>query len=298
MGPTASGKTDLAVEMVDIFPFEIVSVDSVMIYREMNIGSAKPTPSELAKAAHHLIDLINPNEAYSAARFCEDAERVCQMIRQKGKIPLLVGGTMMYFKALQQGLSSLPASIPELRQAILERAQEKGWPFLHHELSRIDPKSAAQIHANDAQRIGRALEVYELSGKTMTEHLQENDRVAKAKFINLSLFPNDRAWLHQRIQKRFSEMLAEGLIEEVRDLIGKWTLTEKMPSMRAVGYRQVFDFLQGKFPESALFEKGAAATRQLAKRQLTWLRHWQDIHHFEPSDKIKLLETVKQFIYP
>jgi len=295
MGPTASGKTELAMQLADKFPFEIISVDSAMIYRDMNVGTAKPEKHELKKTPHHLIDIINPNESYSAAQFCCDAQSLIDEILSRGKNPLLVGGTMMYFNALQQGLSTLPQGNQELRDKLQLEANRTGWPSLHQRLIDIDPSSAQRIHPNDAQRISRALEVYELTGKSLSEHYQNQDQQTPFQFINVALFPKKREWLHQRIGHRFQQMLDSGLIEEVEGLLKKWQLTPDMPSLRSVGYRQVYDFLIGRLEKSGLREKGTAATRQLAKRQLTWLRHWDKIYFIDPQEEGYGLKIIDQF---
>jgi len=282
MGPTASGKTALAFELVKHFPMEVISVDSAMIYREMNIGTAKPDSDELKRVPHHLLDIIEPTDSYSAAHFCDDATRLIKDIHQRGKIPLLVGGTMMYFNALQNGLNQLPEANQQVRQHIEEEAQEQGWSRLHEKLKDIDPVTAARIHNNDTQRIQRALEVYYLTGTPLSVFLAEVKSVSTVNFINLALFPQDRSWLHQRIAQRFTQMLQTGFMEEVIHLQKKWILNMEMPSMRCVGYRQALEYLQGEYDYSTLIEKGIAATRQLAKRQLTWLRHWKNIDYFDP----------------
>ncbi len=284
MGPTASGKTALACELVARYPFEIISVDSAMIYRDMNIGTAKPTPQELYIAPHHLIDIKDPSESYSAAQFCTDALSLCDAIFKKGKIPLLVGGTMMYFSALQKGLSVLPEANPVIRQQLEDEAALLGWSILHQKLVQIDPESAVRIHAHDAQRIQRALEVYYVTGKTLSAFLEQHKEKPDYHFVNFILFPEQRAWLHERIAQRFDHMLTEGLIEEVKQLQQKWHLTISVPSMRCVGYRQALEYLQGDYDYSTLRDKGIAATRQLAKRQLTWLRHWGAALYYEPQN--------------
>lgn len=299
MGPTASGKTALACELVHQFPFEIISVDSAMIYREMNIGTAKPDPSILAEAPHHLIDILDPIESYSVAQFCEDVTRLIQDIHAKGKMPLLVGGTMMYFKALQSGLSSLPQADTALRETLMMEAQQRGWHGMHQWLSTIDPKSAARIHPNDTQRIQRALEVYQLTGIAMSEWINQSNHHGNEHYVNLALIPEDRSWLHQRIAVRFEEMLTHGLIEEVKALLNKWPLTLAHPAMRSVGYRQVASFLNGDLDEAMLCAQGIAATRQLAKRQLTWLRHWPDPYIFTAEDPLttrKMVANIKQIL--
>ncbi|MCW8470136.1 tRNA (adenosine(37)-N6)-dimethylallyltransferase MiaA [Fluoribacter gormanii] len=285
MGPTASGKTALACELVTRYPFELISVDSAMIYRDMNIGTAKPTAQELRIAPHHLIDIKNPIESYSAAQFCADALSLCEEIDKRGKIPLLVGGTMMYFNALQKGLSTLPEANLMIRQQLEDEAALYGWPVLHQKLVGIDPESAARIHAHDAQRIQRALEVYYLTGKTLSAFLEQDKEKPDHHFMNFILFPEQRAWLHERIAQRFDHMLAEGFIEEVRQLKQKWHLTMNLPAMRCVGYRQALEFLQGDYEYSIMRDKGIAATRQLAKRQLTWLRHWGEAFYYDPQNE-------------
>jgi tRNA dimethylallyltransferase len=276
MGPTASGKTDLACHLTQKFPLEIISVDSAMIYRGMDIGTAKPDAATLLSSPHHLIDIIDPPESYSAAQFCEDVHRSSDSILQKGKFPLLVGGTMMYYRALQQGLSSLPEADITIREELLQQATECGWDYMHQWLTQVDPIAAARIHAHDTQRIQRALEVYKITGNTLTEFLHQETSIPQSQFINIRLMPRERSWLHQRIATRFSQMLAAGFIDEVMGLLKKWKLTAVNPSMRSVGYRQVISYLQGEYDYSTLTDKGVAATRQLAKRQLTWLRNWPD----------------------
>jgi tRNA dimethylallyltransferase len=282
MGPTASGKTALACELVSRFPFEIISVDSAMIYRGMDIGTAKPSPEELLRAPHHLIDIKDPIEAYSAAQFCDDTLLLCESILQRGKKPLLVGGTMMYFNALQQGLSVLPQANEDLRQTLEQEAMQKGWAYMHAKLAAVDPQTAARVHAHDTQRIQRALEVYHTTGIPLSQCLGEK-KTSSYHFASLALFPQDRAWLHQGIAQRFLQMLTMGFIEEVEGLLQQWPLHPQLPAMRCVGYRQVFDYLQGLCDRAQLPDKGIAATRQLAKRQLTWLRHWEDICYYDPQ---------------
>ena len=292
MGPTASGKTQLAVDLVQRFPFEIISVDSAMVYREMNIGTAKPTADILKIAPHRLINIRDPAESYSAAQFCEDALREINDIFSRGKIPLLVGGTMMYFRALQKGLSDLPSADPEVRAKLNAIGEEKGWPHLHEQLALIDKIAAARIHPHDSQRIQRALEVYELSGKNLTDWQAENPGLSpEYRIFNLAIAPTDRAILHERIAERFNKMLNEGLIEEVQGLYDRGDLTLEMPSMRSVGYRQVWEYLEGRLTFEEMKEKGIIATRQLAKRQLTWLRTWPELVSFDSESDV-LLSTV------
>ncbi len=294
MGPTASGKTDLACELVTRLPCEIISVDSAMIYRGMDIGTAKPDAETLSRAPHHLIDILDPPASYSAAQFCEDATLLCESIIGRGNIPLLVGGTMMYFRAFQQGLSALPEADEQVREQLLEQAQTHGWAFMHDKLVQVDPLAAARIHPNDTQRIQRALEVHTITGQSLSAYLQEGSTPSAYQCINIMLLPADRAWLHARIERRFEHMLKAGLIDEVKDLLQRWELTSDHPALRCVGYRQVYDYLQGEADYDTLRAKGEAATRQLAKRQLTWLRHWRDGDPFEAEnpDITKILKLI------
>ena len=276
MGPTASGKTALAVSLVERFPLEIISVDSAMVYRGMDIGTAKPDAITLARAPHHLLDIREPTEAYSAAAFCEDALRLMADIVARGKVPLLVGGTMLYFRALLKGLDDLPRADAALRQKLEIDAASRGWPALHADLARVDPPTAARLAPNDAQRIGRALEIFQLTGKPMSALLDQAQTALPYRVLQLALIPSERAVLHQRIAARFDAMIAEGLIEEVKTLRRNPALTADLPAMRAVGYRQAWAYLNGEIDLDGLREQGLAATRQLAKRQLTWLRSWPD----------------------
>jgi tRNA dimethylallyltransferase len=279
-GPTASGKTALALELAERLaalgrPAEIVSVDSALVYRGMDIGTAKPTAQERARAPHHLLDLIEPTQAYSAAQFVADAQAAMTAIRARGALPLLAGGTMLYFKALIDGLDDMPPSVPEVRAAIEAQAAAQGWAFMHGELARVDPVTAARLAPLDAQRISRALEVFRVSGRPISAFHREKAATAPAGPF-FSLEPEDRAWLHGRINLRFEQMLDAGLIEEVRHLRARGDLQLDMPSMRCVGYRQVWEALDAGLSGPALrrrvLDTGSAATRQLAKRQLTWLR--------------------------
>ena len=281
MGPTASGKTQLALELVQRFPFEIVSVDSALVYRDMDIGTAKPDLATRTQVTHHLIDLMSPEQSYSAARFRSDALAVMADITGRGRVPLLVGGTMLYFKALAEGLNDLPEADPKLRAELAERAQRLGWPALHEELARLDPATAARLKPGDAQRIQRALEVCLLTGRPMSHALRAAQPKPPYRFISIALTPSDRAVLHQRIADRFARMLREGLIEEVQMLRQRYRLQPGMPSMRCVGYRQVWQFLEGEFGSDELQQKGVVATRQLAKRQLTWLRAMAEVQTFD-----------------
>jgi tRNA dimethylallyltransferase len=275
MGPTASGKSAIALELAQLLPVEIISVDSAQVYRGMDIGTAKPDAAARARVAHHLVDLIDPDQSYSAARFRVDALAAIAGIRSRGRIPLLVGGTMLYFKALREGLSRLPQADARLRKELDERAAAAGWPALHAELARVDPVTAARLSTTDSQRIQRALEVFYVSGTPLSA-LQGARRSDDAPdFLAIALVPSDRAELHRRIADRFDAMLATGLVEEVRTLRLRFSLTASMPSMRCVGYRQIWDVLEGAQAPGDLRERGIAATRRLAKRQLTWLRSMQ-----------------------
>lgn len=296
MGPTASGKTQLAVQLVQHFPMEIISVDSAMVYRDMNIGTAKPSAEILKIAPHRLIDIRDPAEPYSAAQFCDDALCEINDIFSQGKIPLLVGGTMLYFRALQQGLSDLPSADSAVREKLNAEAELIGWPVLHERLLSVDPVSAKRIHPNDSQRIQRALEVFEISGKTLTEWQQEtSNKSDHFNVFNFAVAPNNRAVLHERIAIRFKQMLQEGLIEEVQKLFARGDLNLQMPSMRSVGYRQVWEYLAGHYDYDEMQEKGIIATRQLAKRQLTWLRSWPDLTWFD-SEAGDLFEKVGDLV--
>ena len=282
MGPTASGKTAVALEIAARFPVEIVSVDSAQVYRDMDVGTAKPTAAERSAVAHHLLDIIDPTESYSAARFSADAARLMQEIAGRGRIPLLAGGTMLYFKALREGLSNLPPADAAVRAEIEAEAGEKGWPALHAELARIDAPAAARLKPGDAQRIQRALEVFRITGKPLSA-LQGARVAAEAqyRFVPLALVPADRALLHRRIELRFEAMLAAGLVEELAFLRGKYALAPELPAMRCVGYRQAWEHLEGAYDRATLRDRGIYATRQLAKRQLTWLRAMHEPKAFD-----------------
>jgi tRNA dimethylallyltransferase len=282
MGPTASGKTAAAVELAQHLPVELISVDSALVYRDMNIGTAKPDAATLAAAPHRLIDIIDPTAVYSAAAFRSDALRLMQDISARGKIPLLVGGTMLYFRALRFGLSDLPQADAAVRAEIEEQAASLGWPRMHDELAKIDPQTAARLKPNDAQRIQRALEIYRVSGQPMTAllALQEAYQLPY-RLIPLALLPSDRKQLHQRIELRFAEMMKQGLLDELQDLQRKYVLNSEMASMRCVGYRQAWQYLAGDIDKPDLLDQGIAATRQLAKRQLTWLRGMPDNIEFD-----------------
>jgi tRNA dimethylallyltransferase len=293
MGPTASGKTDLAVELVERLPLEIISVDSAMVYKGMDIGTAKPDAETLRRAPHRLIDFLDPAEPYSAARFCEDAVREIEDIGRTGKTPLLVGGTMMYFRSLLQGLAELPAADDAVRAALAAEAEAIGWQELHRQLAAVDPQAAARIHPNDPQRISRALEVYRLTGVPLSEWIQQPTQTLPYQPILLGLVPSDRAILHARIAWRFEHMLEKGLVDEVRMLYERGDLDIDMPAIRAVGYRQVWQYLQGDLDYQSMLEKGIVATRQLAKRQLTWLRSMPDLKNIDCLNKGLAEEALK-----
>ncbi len=276
LGPTASGKTAAVARIARALPIELISVDSALVFRDMDIGTAKPSAEEQALCPHHLIDIVSPEEAYSAARFAADARRLIGDIQARGRIPLLAGGTMLYIKALREGLSDLPEADAALRADIDARAAEQGWPALHAELARLDPDAAARLKPTDAQRVQRALEIVTLTGRPLAEsYARREDDAPLPPMTVLSLEPSDRAWLHRRIEQRFDQMLEQGLIDELRRLRAKYRLDAGMPSMRCVGYRQVWNFLEGEVDASTMRDTGIYATRQLAKRQITWLRSMQ-----------------------
>ncbi len=270
-------------ELAAKFPLEIVSVDSVQVYRGMDVGTAKPSAAERRQAKHHLIDLIEPTESYSAGRFRADAVRAIGEIQGRGKVPLLVGGTMLYYRALAQGIDVLPQAEPGLRAQIDARAARHGWPALHADLARVDPVAAARLSPNDAQRIQRALEVWELSGKPISELQKAARQELPFELATYALVPEDRVELHRRIAERLDRMLKEGLVDELKGLRRKYELHAGLPSMRCVGYRQAWGYLEGEYGKAELREKGIAATRQLAKRQLTWLR---SLPGLEPADRL------------
>lgn len=285
MGPTASGKTNLAIEFIQQFPAEIISVDSAMIYREMDIGTAKPTPELLKKAPHRLIDIRDPSESYSAGEFREDAVSAIEDILEKKRIPILVGGTMLYFHVLQQGIASLPKANSEIRQQLQQALEEQGQQKLHAELQRIDPIAAQRIHPNDPQRLLRALEVAAITGRTLTE-IQSTQSLAPLpyQFLNIALIPPDRSHHHRLIAERFQAMLQQGFVEEVEKLFKRGDLNADLPSIRTVGYRQIWHYLEGRLSYEAMQERAIIATRQLAKRQMTWLRSWKNLHSLNPED--------------
>lgn len=276
MGPTASGKTDLAIALRQQLPVEVISVDSALIYKGMDIGTAKPIPAELALAPHRLIDILDPKESYSAMNFREDALKEMAEISASGRIPLLVGGTMLYYKALLEGLSPLPSADPTIRAEIEEKAAKIGWAGMHQELLAIDPVAGARINPNDSQRINRALEVFYITGKTMTELTAEKGEALPYRLLQFAIAPQDRAILHERIALRFQKMMDLGFEEEVKRLFLREDLHIDLPSIRCVGYRQMWEYLQGDISLDEAIYKGICATRQLAKRQITWLRGWKD----------------------
>ncbi|WP_417690467.1 tRNA (adenosine(37)-N6)-dimethylallyltransferase MiaA [Pseudidiomarina sp.] len=280
-GPTAAGKTGLAIELSQQLGADIISVDSALIYRGMDIGTAKPTAAELARAPHRLIDICDPAERYSAAQFAADARREIDAILAKGRIPLLVGGTMMYFKTLLEGMSELPEADAAVREKLTQRLEIQGSEVLHAELSRIDPTSAARIHPNDPQRLIRALEVYEVSGKSLTELTQTRSGALPYPAVQLAVAPLDRKVLHDRIALRFRQMLEQGFLDEVKALRARGDLHLDLPALRSVGYRQAWQYLDGDIDYETMVDKGIFATRQLAKRQLTWLRKWHDVRWFD-----------------
>jgi tRNA dimethylallyltransferase len=297
MGPTASGKTAVALDLARALPVEIVSVDSALVYKGMDVGTAKPDRATLEAFPHHLVDVIEPHESYSAARFRDDALAAMREIGERGRIPLLVGGTMLYFKALVEGLNELPEADPMIRLVIDTIGEENGPGAIYERLKQVDPQTAARLDPNDSQRIQRALEIFFITGKTMAELL------AKPRFvyfpytsIRIALVPEDRAALHRRIEERFARMLDEGLVEEASRLRDEYGLDSTMPSMRCVGYRQALQHLAGELTREELLDHGVAATRQLAKRQLTWLRAMTDVKLFDclaPDVSAQVLEFVR-----
>ena len=297
MGPTASGKTDLAIQLRQQLPVEVISVDSALIYRGMDIGTAKPSKAELALAPHRLIDICDPAESYSAANFRTDALREIQEISTQGKIPLLVGGTMLYYKALLEGLSPLPSADEKVRSEIEAKAALVGWGGLHQELSKIDPISAQRINPNDSQRINRALEVFYLTGKTLTELTAQKGETLPYDILQFAIVPEQREVLHLRIEQRFHKMIELGFQQEVEKLYRRPDLNENLPSIRCVGYRQMWEYLRGDYDHDEMVFRGICATRQLAKRQITWLRGWtspiQWLDSLQPAQALeKVLTSV------
>lgn len=292
MGPTASGKTALAMGLQDKLPVDIISVDSALVYKHMDIGTAKPTRDELNKYPHQLINMIDAAQSYSASDFCEDASQAIKNSHANNRIPVLVGGTMMYFKSLIEGISPLPAANTEIRKQIEQEVTDKGWEKLHQELEAIDPISAARIHKNDPQRLSRAIEVYRLTGKTLTELTEIKGEKLQGNILQFSLIPNDRSILHKRIELRFNQMVTQGFEEEVVKLKERKDLHIDLPSMRCVGYRQMWQYLNGEYNHEEMIFRGICATRQLAKRQLTWLRSWQGATHLTMEDENNLQQII------
>lgn len=292
MGPTASGKTALALALCDALPCDIVSVDSALIYRDMDIGTAKPTDEELVKYPHRLINLRDATQSYSAAEFCHDALNEIDLIRAKNRIPLLVGGTMMYFKSLIEGISPLPAANSDVRKKIEAEAEQYGWQALHEKLQEVDSVSAKRIHPNDPQRITRALEVFRLTGKTLTQLTEVKGVKLEGDILQFAITPKERSTLHTRIEFRYQQMVEQGFEQEVTKLKARGDLHDNLPSIRCVGYRQMWQYLNGEFDHKEMVFRGICATRQLAKRQLTWLRSWQNLHWLTTDDKKNLAQVL------
>lgn len=301
MGPTASGKTGIAVELYQTLPIELVSVDSALVFKGMDIGTAKPDAGTLAVAPHHLIDITLPTQPYSAANFRIDVLKLMTDITARGKVPLLVGGTMLYFKALESGLGDLPEANQDIRAKLDAEAAIVGWPAMHAKLGQVDPEAATRLKPNDMQRIQRALEVYTVSGKTMTQlYAEQSNQALPYKVLKIALVPSDRKVLHQRIAVRFEQMLDAGLVDEVKSILTMYPeLTAESTSMRCVGYRQTLEYLRGDYDLAELCDRGIFATRQLAKRQLTWLRGMEDTVEFDCLDmnlNLKVKNHINQFI--
>ncbi len=294
IGPTASGKTQIAIELTQKYPLEIISVDAAMIYRGMDIGTAKPDSEILALAPHRLIDICDPAESYSAGQFCQDAVVAIEDILAKGKLPLLVGGTMLYFHALLNGLSLLPKGDLAIRTTINQEAKQIGWPALHAKLLQIDPIAAERIHPNDAQRISRALEIFYLTNKPWTSFALQRENYLTYPIVKLALWIENRDELHQRIVQRFDAMLAKGWIEEVEKLFHRTDLSDSTPAMRSVGYRQIWRYLNGQLTFNDMRELGIIATRQLAKRQMTWMRKFNDVYYIDGQHPEKLKNSVEK----
>lgn len=299
MGPTASGKTDLAVNLVDKYPCELISVDSALVFKGMDIGTAKPDEETLRRAPHKLISFLDPSESYSAADFRRDALAEMKTATEAGKVPVLVGGTMLYFRALEQGLADMPDANPEIRAKLTQEAEANGWQSLHDRLAQVDPESAARIHPNDPQRLQRALEVYEVSGVSMTElHKRAAVNAFPYRLLKIALIPSDREWLRKRAELRFDLMTEAGFIDEVKALYERGDLHENLPAIRSVGYRQAWDYLTGKVNYEEMRSRAIIATRQLAKRQLTWLRSEQGITTHDPlnNDTSSILAEIDAFL--
>ncbi len=299
VGPTAAGKTDVAIQLAERFPFEIISVDSAMVYRHMDIGTAKPAPDVLARTPHRLINIRDPWESYSAGQFCTDALQMIGEITAAGRLPLLVGGSFLYFRSLQQGFAPLPPADPELRRELDQRGESEGWHALHVELSRVDPVAAARIERNDRQRIQRALEVFVLTGEPISTLQRAVVAPPDIRFLRLALLPGDRGALHRRIEDRFTRIMEAGFIDEVRRLREMPVMSADHTAMRAVGYRQLWEYLDGQTSREEAIRRGVVATRRLAKRQLTWMRAEQDERQFDclgPNVAAQVIEAVQPHI--
>ena len=296
LGPTASGKSDLAMKLTSHLPVELVSVDSALVYRDMNIGTAKPDAEILRQYPHHLVDIRNPDEVYSAADFRSEVLTLMSAISERGNIPLLVGGTMLYFKVLIEGIASMPAADSAIREKIVREAETGGWQKVHQRLAEVDPESAARIHPNDPQRLQRALEIWELTGESMTQLQKKQQNLVSLPFsvCQLAIIPSDRADLHRIIAARFEQMIKDGFIEEVEHLREKYDLNAELPSIKSVGYRQVWQYLEGEVDRKAMQERAIIATRQLAKRQFTWLRGWSNLKEIpfpEVNEALKIIQA-------
>ena len=296
LGPTASGKSDLAMKLTSHLPVELVSVDSALVYRDMNIGTAKPDAEILRQYPHHLVDIRNPDEVYSAADFRSEVLTLMSAISERGNIPLLVGGTMLYFKVLIEGIASMPAADSAIREKIVREAETGGWQKVHQRLAEVDPESAARIHPNDPQRLQRALEIWELTGESMTQLHKKQQNLVSLPFsvCQLAIIPSDRADLHRIIAARFEQMIKDGFIEEVELLREKYDLNAELPSIKSVGYRQVWQYLEGEVDRKAMQERAIIATRQLAKRQFTWLRGWSNLKEIpfpEVNEALKIIQA-------
>jgi len=302
IGPTASGKTGLAIKLMEHFPIEIISVDSALVYKDMDIGTAKPTADELQVAPHRLISFLDPSEAYSAADFRRDALREMAEVTAAGKIPVLVGGTMLYYRALEYGLAILPEADPELREKLSAEAEKIGWDGMHQKLSEVDPASAERLHPNDKQRIQRALEVFELTGKSLTqhqiEHQQEKDNALPYRLLKIALIPEEREWIRELADIRFRQMLKDGFIDEMKALHAREDLHIDLPSIRCVGYRQAWQYLEGELDYEEMIERAVIATRQLAKRQMTWMRSEKNITPYgaKTYELEKIVEDIQAFL--
>ena len=294
-GPTASGKTDLAISLIKKLPLEIVSVDSVMVYRGLDIGSAKPNQQILDQYPHHLVNISDPENDYSLGKFFKDVTKAIQLITQNKKIPILVGGTMMYFNILSKGLSNLPSSDLDIRKRIEHQAEQMGWPELHKKLSEVDPRSATKIKPNDKQRIQRALEVFELTGKPLSEFFKNQKNTKNYNFFNVCLFPTNRDYLYQRINSRFSQMLSDGLVDEVKNLLASSNLSPSNNSMKSIGYREICAFIESKTTLEVAEQNATMATRRLAKRQITWLRSIKSQNSYDIFEK-NLVQKISDLI--